>query len=300
MRRALTIAALLLLVLPACGDDDPPAAGLRFASPAPSSPSPEASSPAVRFTAVADAGTGDEAQAKVIDQMCKLNASLPFTDVVQAGDNVYDHGDPADIEPHFVEPFACLFEDEVEFHSVLGNHDVETDGGAAQLADARFGMPARNFTWSLGPVSFVMLDTNVVPSGDVLSWLDDRLAAAEESPWTVVVFHHPPFSPGTEHGSSLELRELLATRFSGAGVDLVINGHEHLYGRAEVDGVTYIVTGGGGRELTPCLEPLPKPYAVCRPVHEFVEFEATRGRLVLTAHTSDGATIESHEVPKNP
>jgi hypothetical protein len=145
-----------------------------------------------------------------------------------------------------------------------------------------------------------MLETNEVPGDDVLSWLDDRLAAAESSPWTVVVFHQPPFSPGTEHGSSLDLRAALARRLSDAGVDLVINGHEHLYGRAAVDGVTYVVTGGGGRDLTPCVDPLPEPYAACRSVHEFVEFEATRGRLVMTAHTSDGATIESHRIPKNP
>lgn len=297
MRRLVATVAVLVL-LGACGGDH------RGSPKAGESPSAVASggssSERVRFAAVADAGTGDEAQAEVIDQMCKLAAADPFGDVIQAGDNVYDNGDPADIEAHFAEPFACLLEPGVAFHSVLGNHDIETDGGAAQIADPRFGMPARNFTWSLGPVSFVMLDTNVVPSGDVLSWLDDQLAAAEESPWTVVVFHQPPFSPGTEHGSSLELRELLATRFSAGGVDLVINGHEHLYGRAEVDDVTYIVTGGGGREVTPCLDPLPAPYATCRSVHEFVEFEATARKLELTAHSSEGKTIETYVVPRNP
>lgn len=254
----------------------------------------------VRFAAVADAGTGEAAQAEVIEQMCKLQASDPFTDVVQAGDNVYDHGDPADIEAHFAEPFSCLFDDGVQFHSVLGNHDIETDDGAAQIADRRFGMPARNFTWSRGPVSFIMLDTTEIPSREVVAWLDDKIAAAEGSPWTVVVFHQPPFSPGTEHGPSLELRELLAGRFSEGGVDLVINGHEHLYARALVDGVTYVITGGGGRELTPCADPLPEPFEACRSVHEFVEFEATPGTFSLTGHTSAGATIETHQVPRNP
>lgn len=254
----------------------------------------------LRFVAVADAGTGEAAQTEVVDQMCKLAAMDPFTDVIQAGDNVYDHGAPEDIESNFAEPFACLLDDGIEFHSVLGNHDIETDGGAAQMADPRFGMPARNFTWSRGPVSFVMLDTNETPTEAELAWLDDAIEAAEDSPWTVVVFHQPPFSPGAEHGSSLVLRALLADRFSGGGVDLVINGHEHLYARAAVDGVTYVVTGGGGRELTACADPLAPPYEFCRSVHEFVGFEASEHLLRLTAYTSSGATIETHRVARNP
>ncbi|MPZ69703.1 MAG: metallophosphoesterase [Actinobacteria bacterium] len=284
MRRCWAVLAALAF-LGACGGDE----GAVSARPG-----------VFRFAAVADAGTGEVAQAEVIEQMCKLRARDPFTDVVQAGDNVYDHGAPEEIDEKFAEPFACLLDEGTEFHSVLGNHDIESDGGAAQIADPRFGMPGHNFTWSRGPVSFIMLDTNEPPGPEVLEWLDDAIDAAKDSPWTVAVFHHPPFSPGTKHGSSVELRELLADRLSEGGVDLVINGHEHLYARAEVDGVTYVVTGGGGRELTPCADPLLPPHEICRSVHEFVEFEATEDALRLTAHTSTGATIETHRVPRNP
>ena len=32
-------------------------------------------------------------------------------------------------------------------------------------------------------------------------------------------------------------------------VDLVVSGHDHLYQRGEVDGIRYIVSGGGGASL---------------------------------------------------
>lgn len=70
-------------------------------------------------------------------------------------------------------------------------------------------------------------------------------------------WHHPAFSSGTEHGSDERIRELWRVLYR-AGVDVVLNAHEHNYERfAQLDGVgrpsasgmrAFIVgTGGGGR-----------------------------------------------------
>lgn len=295
--RLVAVAAIAVLVLGACTKDEPTAPGPKF--PTPSSPQADGSESRARFLAVGDAGTGDDFQAQLIEQMCELNASDPFTDIVQAGDNIYDHGEPEKIETHFIQPNSCLFDAGVKFHSVLGNHDIETDNGQAQLADPRFGMAARNFTFALGPVSFIVIETNTVPDEEALTWLDEQIATFKNSPWTAVLFHQPPYSPGTSHGSNLELRAVLAERFAKGGVDLVINGHEHLYARADVGRVTYVITGGAGRELYACSTPLENPYKVCASVHEFVEFDAGVDHLTLTAHAVDGSIIDSYEVPKN-
>ena len=60
-------------------------------------------------------------------------------------------------------------------------------------------------------------------------WLEGLLA---ENPnkWTVVTFHHPMYSPTGRDNK--ELRELWRPVFDRYGVDLVLTGHDHAYGRS--------------------------------------------------------------------
>jgi hypothetical protein len=78
-------------------------------------------------------------------------------------------------------------------------------------------------------------------------WLTADLRQAASAPWRIVVLHRPPFASG-HHGSDKTVREAFHQIFVDHGVDLVLAGHEHHYERTRpMDGVTYIVTGGGGR-----------------------------------------------------
>ena len=47
----------------------------------------------------------------------------------------------------------------------------------------------------------------------------------------------------------LKNREELIYLFKKYNVDMVFSGHNHVYERFEVDGINYIVTGGGGSPL---------------------------------------------------
>jgi 3',5'-cyclic AMP phosphodiesterase CpdA len=62
-----------------------------------------------------------------------------------------------------------------------------------------------------------------------VSWLRGVL---EDNPnnWTIVTFHHPMFSPGSDRDNP-ELRELWKPLFDEFKVDLVLNGHDHTYVR---------------------------------------------------------------------
>ncbi|MBU1882292.1 hypothetical protein KKA08_09655, partial [bacterium] len=64
----------------------------------------------------------------------------------------------------------------------------------------------------------------------------------------VAIFHIPVFTVG-KWEPSRSLRYKLTPLFAEYGVDLVINGHNHSYERLEKEGITYIVTGGGGAPL---------------------------------------------------
>lgn len=67
-------------------------------------------------------------------------------------------------------------------------------------------------------------------------WLIADLSSNQQD-WTVVIFHHPPYSKGENHDSDIEQREIdmrttFAPLFEAHGVDVVYSGHAHNYERS--------------------------------------------------------------------
>ena len=263
----------------------------------------------VRFAAIGDFGTGQAEQLAVAETMCDRREENPFTHVVTTGDNIYPEGEVEDFDDAFFAPYECLFEAGVEFHAVLGNHDDDTQQGEAQISEPRFGMPARDYTWRLGPVAFVMFDSQEVEreldeeeefeEGSSYQWVLDAIEDAQDARWTVAVFHQPVYSAGDLHGSEPGFDEALGEPFARAGVDLVLNGHDHNYQRGEHDGVTYVVTGGGGAELYRCELPLIEQIDVCLEERHFVEVEASPDEMTITSISQEGEILDEAEIEQN-
>jgi 3',5'-cyclic AMP phosphodiesterase CpdA len=77
-------------------------------------------------------------------------------------------------------------------------------------------------------VRFISLDSNKARKEQV-PWFRKVL---ENNPnrWTIVTFHHPVFSPGSDRDNK-ELRELWKPILDEFKVDLVLSGHDHTYAR---------------------------------------------------------------------
>ncbi len=59
--------------------------------------------------------------------------------------------------------------------------------------------------------------------------------------------HKSPYG-SSRHGGDAKVREDLEPLFVKHAVDLVFSGHDHVYERTiPIRGVTYVVSGGGGR-----------------------------------------------------
>ncbi len=258
---------------------------------------PEASVPAAgaaaepgyfKFAVIGDFGTGGEEQAAVAERMCKWRATHPFDDVFTTGDNIYDIGHEDRFEGRFWKPYSCLFDAGVKWHATLGNHDIIANGGLYELNEPTFGMKARNYVVRRNGVRFVMVDSNALRMG----WLASHLRSKPGDRWTIVVFHHPVYSPSTAHGSTPGFRKLLNPLFRRRGVDLVLNGHDHIYSVTRpIKKIRYVVTGAGGRELYQCGEA--KFSEVCVARHHFLYVHAGRKQLRVRAVPAKGRVFHS-------
>ena len=97
------------------------------------------------------------------------------------------------------------------------------------------------YSFDYGNVHVVSLDSQLsnrdpAQRAAMRDWLVDDLAANRQD-WTVVVFHHPPYSKGMNHDSDLEqaeidMRSTFGPVFQDHGVDVVYSGHSHSYERS--------------------------------------------------------------------
>ena len=202
----------------------------------------------IRFALIGDWGTGDRNQFAIGKQMLGSHQRTPFDFVISAGDNVYPNGSGRHFNQKFELPFADLLKDRVKFYTVLGNHDVR-DGRQDQCQYPLFNMNGQNYykiDRGNGLVEFFMLDSTDFGATQ-RNWLEKSLRESKAK-WKLAVFHHPIYSSGKSHGSSLELRKILEPMFTRYGVNIAVSGHDHIYERTKTQqGVQYFVSGAAGK-----------------------------------------------------
>jgi hypothetical protein len=144
-----------------------------------------------------------------------------------------------------------------------GNHDVRGHAWATDLMVEAFPELPRNgppgyegltYAFDHGGVRFISLHSEVFRDphrlGEAqLAWLELQLAE-NRNRYTIVFAHDPAYPVGPHVGSSLDVypaeRDRLWQLLGHYGVTAYIAGHEHLYNRQEIAGVTQIVAGTSG------------------------------------------------------
>jgi 3',5'-cyclic AMP phosphodiesterase CpdA len=232
---------------------------------------------------------GGPAQQAVAAAMDRWAAGHRVDALVTTGDNVYERGDPELFAAQLDEPYKKLRASRPMW-ATLGNHDIAGGHGAQQLR--HLGLPDLPYARSLPGLQLLFLDANRVDEAQA-SWLDDRLS--EPGPaFRAVVFHQPAWSC-SRHDASRQVDRTWVPVIEDHRVALVLNGHDHNYQRFVSDaGVTYVVTGGGGRELYPldaCATGSPERVAgLVR--HHFTAVEVRDGSLTATAVGADGRVLD--------
>jgi len=242
--------------------------------------------------ALGDFGGGSSAEYAVADAMHRQAEDHQVTALVTTGDNFYTN----DVEKIWTIPFGWVDDLGITVAAAWGNHDL-TSSKRARLVQETLQPPGRWYATTVGPATLLVLDGNQSRSAAQRDWLETELAAAGNGPLVVVV-HQPPFSCSL-HGSNRHLIDSWVPLFERYGVDLVLSGHDHVYERFEVHGITYIVTGGGGRgiyRMKSCPRGTPAPVAKAR-VHHFLVLGITPTEITVTALTPDGKVVDRVTVP---
>lgn len=178
--------------------------------------------------------------------------------VITTGDNNYPRGAAETIDTNvgqyysaFIAPYRGSFGPGAasnRFFPSLGNHDLHAAGAAPYLAYFTLPGKGRYYDFTAGPVHFFALDSDLHEPDGASSdsrqsrWLQSQLGASR-SCWRIVYFHHPPYASGSK-----ETRRM-RWPYKAWGADVVFAGHQHVYERLAVDGVTYFVVGLGGGSI---------------------------------------------------
>lgn len=215
---------------------------------------PPGSGQAVRFLVLGDPGLAIPGQAKVRDAALHWLAQNSRPNqarmdlLLTTGDNAYRSGKNEEFQYQFFEPFKNILRN-IPVWPVYGNHDARRwsffeifsfptraeSGGVASGTE-------HYYSFDYGKVHFVILDSQDASrsrKGDMANWLRRDLTA-NQLPWVISLFHHPPYSKGSHNSDSsydsrgrmIDMRENILPILEQAGVDLVLTGHSHMYERS--------------------------------------------------------------------
>ncbi len=214
-----------------------------------------------------------------------------------------------------------------------GNHEhverIQPDGTERYQLGAHFplmfalpkngaaGTEATTYFTDYQGLRIVVLDgTSALELGTLegqTAWLDKTLAQAP-GPWKIVLFHQPIFTCARPRDTEV-LKQAWKPVLERHGVDLVLQGHDHCYGRwtAEqgsafareartgggIQGPVYLVSVAGAKMYALNDRSGWQPDRVAEDTSLFQTLEFSSGRLVVKAFLNTGILYDGFELVKD-
>lgn len=196
----------------------------------------------------------------------------------------------------------------------IGNHEKNHENYYNYFSLPK---PEYFYRYSYGNADFFVLDSNksLLPLSQQHIWLEKELASSKAT-WKIVYHHHPAYSSDDNDygdtwvgGSNLGDKNArsIVHLYEKYGVDMVFNGHVHVYERTlpikggKVDrlkGITYVTTGGGGGSLEN-FAPTPTWFkAEIRSDYHFCQISIIGSRLNLKAFDHEGRLFDQWDKDK--
>ncbi len=181
----------------------------------------------------------------------------------------------------------------------MGNHEHhewggEADAGSTYLKYMNYPGVEEYYAFNYSNICFISMNIESGSSitATQLTWLNNILVAANSSSeinWIIVYFHVPAYSAEGTHSGIVS--KVVTPYFIPFKVDLVFVGHHHHYERLMVDGIPYIVTGGGGAELEPYLSGTPQSQVIMN-TFQFCDVLINGSQLIMTCVDYNNLVID--------
>jgi hypothetical protein len=193
---------------------------------------PVGSTGAVRIWTIGDFGVNSTGQKQVRDAYMNYPSAANTNIWLWVGDNAYSDGTDAEYSNNVFSVYPYQMKKWVIWPAT-GNHDLHTSNASNQTgpyfdsftlpkSGEVGGIPSNTeayYSFNYANIHFICLEsTDAVfraNGGAMVNWLTADLAANTQR-WTIVYFHHPPYSPILENNK----------------VDLVLTGHSHSFERS--------------------------------------------------------------------
>lgn len=236
--------------------------------------------------------------------------------VVAAGDLAYGNDDGLDANDRWFNDIMA-YSREAPLMPAWGNHENDRAKDPIENWKGRFALPGSEdyYSFDYGNTHFIALPERYVDikaNSAFAAWLRNDLERASRDPairWKVAYGHRPIYSSGQRHGPEQRFVEHVVPLFEQYGLDLYISGHEHNYERTlpvrggtptstdrlrvtQGQGITYVVTGGGGRPTYDDFGPQ-QPWGATRAVtHQHLRVDVTDQQLSFDSVDNSGLVID--------
>ena len=266
----------------------------------------------IRIGVIGDSGFGEDVTYQLAEEMASHHPEF----VIHTGDLVYnvyqDPSPPQAFIRKFYQPLADLLH-AAPIYPVFGNHEGYEDAYWRDLpfyyaafpplensygGDDFGGMLGKRdwYAFTHGDYQFVFLNSQQFYSLDLReeqnAWLQEKLGGST-STTNIVVFHIPPFTSGYHPDDGIPIRQAWIPLFEEANVALVLSGHDHNYERLELNGITYIVSGGGSNKLYRKRDTREESEFFTAKSH-FVILELFPDRIGMTAYGLGGEVLDAY------
>lgn len=265
------------------------------------------------FTALGDSRNGLTVWNQVSNLTNDRNSDLSLF----MGDIVDDGGSSSNWN-NWLNNGVAFLENNVVYHT-LGNHEANS----TQTYQNIFELPKVNgsnlyYSFTYGNAVFICLNSENAGSQAQTDWLINTLSVANINPdikWKIIFFHKPFYPIGTQNGPMNPSFGTWWKAFDDFGVDLIINGHYHIYERTKPinrkisttspvaeygsepgQGRCQIITGAAGAPLS--TGALNWAIEVYKSKNNFCMFKINEAVLTGLAYDNYGALIDSFTIDK--
>ena len=180
------------------------------------------------------------------------------------GDMPFHGGDAADWQ-RYRDETALWTEERLRIYPAIGNHEVLPDPRAGLKNYFAAYPQLEHHSWysvRMGNIYLITLDSSTFLNRGWAQriWLEQQLAHLPDGVDFVFLLFHVPlvsdlqtaFMLGIPDPAALDLRHFLEARAAASHAKFVVfNGHIHNYERFEINGITHVITGGGGARPYP-------------------------------------------------